>query len=214
MGTIYLGLSAPSGGSYAATIERLSDGYYRQDDAEVFSSGLSFGDKDVSLTEGSSENRGTYSTTLTATNWNDGIYRLRVHNKDVPNRVDSVADFGVVDGSEVTVGEATFGPVYHADIQFIKDATNSQDEYRTRWFKNGVRVITGITNPALSVITPSGTYLVDNKAMTSVGQGAYKYTASTVAERQTAGEHYEVVTSGTIDSSTRTFSWILSRDSE
>lgn len=214
MGTVYTSLSAPSGGNYAATIERLSDSYYRQDDAEVFSSGLAFADKDITLTEGSGPNRGTYVTSLTATNWNDGVYRLRIHNKDISNRVDAVQDFGVIDGNEVTVGEAT--PIYHADINFTKDVSNSQDEYTVSWFKNAILITSGVTSPGISVYNRSdGSYLIDNKAMTEIGStGFFKYDATTTTEQQTAGEACIVMASGIINGALRKFTWNLGRDSE
>ena len=211
MGTIYIDVTSTSGINYAATIERMSDGYFRQDDAEVFNSGLVFADKDITLTEGTNPNICSYTGTVVATTWNDGVYKLRVHNKDDLNKVEGSQLFGVVAGNEVNLGESV--PIYHADIQFIKDSANVQDEYRIRWFKNGIRVTSGVTNPALSVINPSGVKLVNSKVMHQVGDAGYRYYATTVAERQTSGETYEVVTSGTIDSATRSYSWILGRDS-
>lgn len=104
--------------------------------------------------------------------------------------------------------------VYHADVDLSIDDANSQDEYTVVWFKNGVRVSSGITSPLINVIKRSdGTDLIASSAMTQIGSsGAYKYDA-TSSERSTAGESVVAIISATIDSSTRTWVRVLSRDS-
>ena len=206
MGTVYLNITANSGEAYSATIERMTDGFFREDDAEVFGSGLAFADKDITLTEGVSPSLGSYSGNVTADTWNDGLYKLRIHNTGIQNRVEGSNLFGIVDGEEVSVGEVN--PVYHADIIFIKDT--SLDKYQVRWFKNARRIKGGITSPCITVVTSSGTKLVDNESMTEIGStGLYRYHS---ALQQSGGETYEVVSSGLINGGTRVFSWSLSRD--
>jgi len=103
---------------------------------------------------------------------------------------------------------------YHADIAFIRDQSGVQDEYVAIWFKNGVRITSGITSPTIQVIKRvDGTDLIASTAMTQIGStGAYKYTAVTT-ERQTTGEGSLVVVGATIDAASRTFAKSLGRDS-
>lgn len=104
--------------------------------------------------------------------------------------------------------------VYHADIQFNRDEANTQDEYTVTWFKNAVRVASGITSPTIQVVKRvDGTDLVAATAMTQIGTtGSYKYDASG-AERQTLGESSIVIVAATIDGGSRAFSRVLGRDS-
>lgn len=104
--------------------------------------------------------------------------------------------------------------LYHADIAFTRDQSNTQDEYTVTWFKNGVRQTSGITSPTIQVVKRAdGSDLVASASMTQVGStGTYKYDA-TGAERVTLGEAVLAVASASIDSSTRTFSRLISRDS-
>lgn len=212
MSNLYLNFVADSGGSYAGTIERLADGYFREDDAETFGAGLAFADKDISLHSGNSERLGNYSGILNATTWNDGLYLFRVHDTADQNKTVASTLFGIVDGKEVVPGEEQ--AIYHADIQFIRDSTNTQDEYGVTWFKNGARVTSGITSPTIQVVKwDDGTNLIASTAMTEVGSThTFKYTSASLSERQTLGGMYLVITTATIGGSSRTFSWLLGRD--
>lgn len=109
-----------------------------------------------------------------------------------------------------TFGISNLQSVYHADIQYIRD--NSQDEYTVTWFKNGQRVLAGITNPFISVVNRAdGTDLFANSGMTQIGTThSFKYDA--LDGRQSSGNTYLVITSGTIDSAVRNYSWLLGRD--
>ena len=206
---VYVTVTAPSGGDYRATLERLSDGYYREDDAETFGSGLAFADKDILLTEGSDENRGTYSKTFDASAWSDGMYRVRVHDLNDNNNVVTSDQFSVLAGEEVSVGEET--PIYHADIQFIRNTSSARDEYMVTWFKNGQKQ-TSVTNPGIKVTQQDGTGLIPSGTLTDRGQGIYTYTA-TNSQLQSLGNLYHVDASGKIDSSYRQYTWNLGRDS-
>jgi hypothetical protein len=103
--------------------------------------------------------------------------------------------------------------VYHADIELTVDETNLRDEYSAVWYKDGVRITSGITSPTIQVIKRvDGTDLIASTAMTQIGStGAYKYDEAT--SRVIAGEAVVVVVNGTIDSAARTFARALSRDS-
>lgn len=99
--------------------------------------------------------------------------------------------------------------IYHANIQFNKDGAN--DEYTATWFKNGIRLTSGITSPLIQVIRRSdGADHVASTAMTQVGStGTFKYTTSVLL---TSGEAFLVLVTATIDSGTRSFSKLVSRD--
>ena len=103
--------------------------------------------------------------------------------------------------------------LYHADIQLTVDETNSKDEYTVVWFKNGVRVTSGITVPKVQVVKRvDGTDLVAQTAMSQIGAtGAYKYDEA--SNRITAGEAVFAVVTATIDGSGRSFPKVLTRDS-
>lgn len=98
---------------------------------------------------------------------------------------------------------------YRAEISLIKD---TDDEYSVTWFKNGSRITSGVTSPTIQVVKRSdGTDLVASTAMTEIGTTeSFKY--NEVTNKQTAGEAYLVLTSATIDGSSRSDSWILGRD--
>lgn len=102
---------------------------------------------------------------------------------------------------------------YHADIRVTVDDTNSKDEYTVVWFKDGVAVTSGITSPTIQVIKRvDGTDLVASSAMTEIGStGSYKYDEAT--NRITAGEAVVMVAGATIDSASREFRWVGTRDS-
>ncbi len=102
---------------------------------------------------------------------------------------------------------------YHADIQLTVDQANTKDEYTVTWFKNGVRQTSGITSPTIQVVKrANGADLIASTSMTQIGStGSYKYDEAT--NRITAGEANIVVVRGDIDSATRSFSRLVSRDS-
>lgn len=210
MGTIYLTAVVSSGGAIAATIERLADGYFREDDAEVFNSGLSYADKNIALTEGSDEDRGTYTATVDGASWDDGLYRFRVHDENDDNVAVTASIFEVDDGNEVPVGQGQADTVYHADIQYARDTDNVTDNYMLTWFKNGVRQST-ISSTKINVLNDQGSWYIADQDMTHVGSGIFAY-AATGTERQVTGELYFIEASGIIDSAYRKYSWNLGRD--
>lgn len=136
------------------------------------------------------------------------------------SNVSLVITTGTVNGESVVgyeVGsfsiENRLADLYHADIQFTRDQGNTQDEWTVTWFKNGVRVTSGITSPTIQVVKRvDGTDLVSSVAMTQVGStGSYKYDETT--NRVTLGEAVLAIASATIDGSTRSFTRLIGRDS-
>lgn len=205
-----------SGLTLAATIERLADGYFREDDTETFVSAPAFADKDVALTEGTSENVGSYTVTLDPSAWSDGLYRMRVHNTGDSNKTIGASMFAIKGGYEVSVGEESgVFDIYHADINMVVDAANTQDEYEVTWYKNGTMITSGITSPTIQVVKRSdGSDLITSDTMIQVAStGTYRYDGTTAAsKKQTAGELYRVIVTASIDSGTRTWSRNLGRD--
>ena len=57
-----------------------------------------FTDKDITLTEGTSENLGSYSVSLDGSAWSDGLYVLRVHDTSLSNICIAASLFGVSGG--------------------------------------------------------------------------------------------------------------------
>lgn len=104
--------------------------------------------------------------------------------------------------------------VYHADIKLNIDDANSRDEYTITWFKNGVRITSGITVPTIKVVKRSdGTDLIASTTPTQIAStGSYKHDATTTA-RMTAGEDALAIVGATIDGEARTFATLVGRDS-
>lgn len=155
---------------------------------------------------------GTAGAGLTAVPWN-ASWDTEVQSEctdalnayDPPTRTEATAD-----KDEIL---AQVPDVYHADIEFTSDGINTQDEYTVTWFKNGIRITSGITLPTIQVIRRSnGADLVASSAMTQIGStGSYKYDEPT--NRVTAGEAVVVVVAATIDSGSRAYANVVSRDS-
>lgn len=103
--------------------------------------------------------------------------------------------------------------LYHADIQLTIDEANTQDEYTVTWFKNGIRVTSGITTPLIQVVNRAdGTDLVASTAMTQIGTtGSFRYDEAT--NRITNGEAVVIIATATIDGSARSFTKVGARDS-
>lgn len=109
---------------------------------------------------------------------------------------------------------ASLEDFYSADIQFTRDQANTQDEWTVTWFKNGVRVTSGVTGPTIQVVKRAdGTDLVAPTAMTEVGTTETFKKDCTTTERVTVGEAVLVIAGGTIDGAARTFSRLIGRDS-
>lgn len=203
--------TGPSGTPHLATIQRVADGAYREDDSETFVSSPAFVDKDITLDEGTNENRGSYTRTVDASTWNNGIYRLRVHQSGSSPGTVAGTLFAIYKGEEIPVGEHI--PMYYAQIKYIKDRNNSQDEFAVVWFKNDFPLNSGdITNPRISAYnTSTGATVFTNQSMNyaSVNLGVTRYNVGTVLP---SGEPWLISVSGTIDSVVRTWSNVVGLD--
>lgn len=109
-------------------------------------------------------------------------------------------------------GRVRVDDIYHADINVAVDSVVPQDEYTVTWFKNGARLTSGITSPTIQAVKRAdGTSLVGSTSMTEIGStGSFMKNEGT--NRISAGEAVLVIASAFIDSATRTFSKVISRD--
>jgi NADH:ubiquinone oxidoreductase subunit len=103
--------------------------------------------------------------------------------------------------------------IYHADINYTVDASNTRDEYTVRLFKNGVRQTSGMSSVNIQVVKRSdGSSLIASSGMTQIAStGSYKYDATSTA-RMTAGESNEVIVTWSQDGNPRSFAKIIGRD--
>lgn len=208
---MYIGFIGTTGRTLVATVKRLVDGYYYRSDTSVFAAAPTFVQKKITLTEGSAEELSYYAATVTSTSWDDGLYEVKIHNDGGSDEVLGGQIIGLMNGLETTPGNEV--PIYHADINLVKDATNSSDEYMIAWFKNGSRINSGLSAVTITVIDKSGTVLINGQSATNVTGGIYRYVALTT-ERQTAGELYCVTLNATYNSTSISYSWNLGRDAE
>ncbi len=103
--------------------------------------------------------------------------------------------------------------VYHADIELTVDGEvpQDQDEYTILWYKNGVWVASGVTNPKIQVIKQNGADLITLTGMNEAGS-THIFTYSEASNIITYGDAVTVVATATIDGSTRTWPKTLFRD--
>ena len=82
------------------------------------------------------------------------------------------------------------------------------------WFKNGVRITSGITLAKIQVVKRvDGTDLVGVTSMIEIASiGSYKYDETVSGNRVSAGEAVVVLATGTIDGSSREFAAVITRD--
>lgn len=134
-----------------------------------------------------------------------GIYQLVLTTSEMDAQVVAVK-ITATDALAVSAVITTDPDIYTAKLTLTDDNGGTADRYEIVWFKNGVRVTTGITSPTLQVIKAAdGTDLIAATAMTQIGTtGAYRYTA-TGAERIVSGAQYYAVAQATIDGATRTW---------
>jgi len=135
----------------------------------------------------------------------------------VPVALAQVVDANVVQVSGEWVHISDFDTdVYYADIKFIKDKTNNQDEYNVSWFKNTNPLGSGdVVGPRISVIkTTDGSDLVADRKLsyTSDYYGALRHNETTNANIAVSGDVYLVHTSGIIDSTYRKWSKLVGID--
>lgn len=104
--------------------------------------------------------------------------------------------------------------IYFANVKYVKDSINAQDEFAIQWFKNDQPIGSGdLTNPAISVYnTSTGAAVLEHQLMTyaSPNLGVVRHNLAAV---MASGEPYLVETSGTIDASVHTWKTVVGIDS-
>ena len=107
--------------------------------------------------------------------------------------------------------------IYYADIKYVKDTANAQDEYVVGWYKNAIPLSSGnITNPLMSVVnTNTGANLISNAKLTYINDdlAVLRYDETNNVNILPSGEPFTVVTSGVIDSAGRVWSKSVGIDS-
>lgn len=201
----------PSGQAYKATVQRTSDGFYRDAGDETFTNAPSFATKGITMAEGSAENLGSYTGVVDPTTWTDGYYAFRTHDTNQSNKTIGATLFNVKNGLEASAGVNS--DYYYADIQFMASSTSGTDSYVVNWFKNNLPVATGVTSPTLEVVKYSdGSDVIAASAMNQIGAlCAFKYTASG-AQRIVDGFPVVVVAAASISGVSVSWKRSLGRD--
>ncbi len=115
-------------------------------------------------------------------------------------------------GDGVAFGISRLASIYSADIKFVRDQANTQDEYIVAWSKNGLRVTSGITSPVLRITNRSAGTELRAGSMTQIAStGLYKWDEGTY--RASLGEALIITAEATIDGATRQYSRLITRDS-
>lgn len=71
-----------TGGTYALTVQRLSDGFYWQPSSSTWNAAPLFSQKQIAFAEGANENAGSYIAQVDAMG-SPGLVRIRIHNTGV-----------------------------------------------------------------------------------------------------------------------------------
>lgn len=212
---------APSSAFEAADIR-----IYRANNGAAYSATQRSSSAGITMTSPFDTLTGVHDVDIDLTDNTDAGFYAAGYRYSVVLAPDETVDSQTITG--VVLGEFEIGPppvnvtqwtgvattdLYTADVAFTRDQANTKDEYTVTWFKNGVRVTSGITSPTIQVVKRvDGTDLVASVAMTQIGTtGSYKYDEAT--NRVTVGEAVVVIVGGTIDGSARSFARVISRDS-
>ena len=107
-----------------ATIERISDGYFWDNTTSGYAVSPSLSDKKISLTQGSNENKGSYTASISGLG--SGKLRIRIHDDADSDIVISMGTVLVDNGVEVT-GYITSGTLEADAANEIADAILSRN---------------------------------------------------------------------------------------
>lgn len=135
----YLKHTAATGGSYAATVQRLSDGYWFTPGNSAFAANPVYADKRITLAEGANELVGSYIATVANLSGignisEPGLVRIRIHNQSASNTTVLTEDFFVYQGNLV-----------RSDVPVATRASASDI---------AGALLTAITNPSTGIILP------------------------------------------------------------
>jgi len=156
---------------------------------------------------------GTYAGTFPAGITAAGEYAVEFYSGASPSPGDQAIGVQTVYWGGTVIASVAKMDVYHADIRLTKDRATGKDKYTIRWFKNGQRLTSGIGTPRITVQSSlDGSDLVTTSAMTQIGTtGGYEYVDE--VNQTTAGVPVEAIVTATINSASRSFSRVLTRDS-
>ena len=107
-----------------ATIERISDGYFWDNTTSGYAVSPSLSDKKISLTQGSNENKGSYTASISGLG--SGKLKIRIHDDADSDIVISMGTVLVDNGVEVT-GSITSGTLEADAANEIADAILSRN---------------------------------------------------------------------------------------
>ena len=107
-----------------ATIERISDGYFWNNTTSAYAASPSLTDKKISLTEGTNENKGSYTASISGLGTNK--LKIRIHDDSDSDIVISMGTVLVDNGVEVT-GSITAGTIEADAANEIADAILSRN---------------------------------------------------------------------------------------
>lgn len=189
-------------------------------------------DSDTPILQGDFTSRtglpGVYRASFQASTGNgfsiEGYYEVHASGK-VNNVVDRtiVDSFIINDIYDANVVRWSGAPVhtdqlnnnvYFANIKYVKDNVNNQDEISCQWYRNDQPLTSGeLSNPAVSAHqTSNGTALFQNQTMNyaSVNLGVVRYTD--VSFSIPSGEPILISVSGTIDNSNKVWRQVVGLD--
>lgn len=112
--SVHVSTVRATGGTYSATVERVSDGYYFNPTSQLFQTGLTYSQKKTLMVEGSNENAGSYTASISnvsgpAGTSDPGLVRIRIHNESAANATVEIVEGYVVANDFIRVDESVAG---------------------------------------------------------------------------------------------------------
>jgi len=150
--TLQIAFQAEPGRTFSATLERLSDGAFWDNQTDLaFESSPAFADRVIALTEGTAENAGSYAGANSGDLGDAGRVRIRVHDAAQSDRVVGLAEAEVIGGREVVAAD------HQADLGSIPSAAE---------------IATAVWNTSQAAFTSPGTFgFFLDAAVSQVGVG-------------------------------------------
>ena len=192
----------PTGQYFLGTVERLSDGFYKDNSSSPnFSDSYTFDQRAFFLVEGAQENAGSYRPNISfsdVSSWGNDVFYFRVHESGALVKTVAAQLFSLYDGVEVPLGfERTLSDLYHSEIQFTRDTTNASQEYTAIFFKSGNVISGSLGGVSINVVSRADGSTIFSSAMTKVGNYAiYKADTTNPANFVSLGEAAIAVVTG------------------
>lgn len=114
-----------TGGTYALTVQRESDGFYWQPTTSTWGAAPLFAQKQIAFAEGANENAGSYVAQIDSLSaqGNPGKVRIRIHNTGTPGNPTVEVVEGYVVG-DLLVGLDTFASTLATPANVATQVTN------------------------------------------------------------------------------------------